>query len=287
MGLEFGLTESFSRNGNNRYFTTGLSGLHRMPEGLTVSLDVPYIFVRTEQLVGTTQNVFLSRGLGDATVSLRCDFASVLEGKPDAPAGGEADKSEAGKAAEAEGAAEPFHAVLGLSCTMPTGSSALWYEGADGSRVYFPPDAQLGTGLWKPGISVTLFRGFGPVFPLFAASYTYARMINRIDVLHTDVANFAAGALWIIDRDLDLRLTGLALASWNVHNLKSRDRATGAWVEARGSQGWLVYAEIDAAVRVYKTLSFECGVLVPLFKTIDASPNDLGFLVKSGLRLRV
>jgi hypothetical protein len=287
LGIDLGWIGSHSRNGDNRYLTTSASARVKLRPEITLLLDAPFVYLRTERQIGTQKHIFESWGPGDLAAGIRVDLGRIFlhSSAPPAPAA-KADRNGALPAKPKTGQA-PLNLYVGFNLRLPTGSSALWYEDASGARVYFPAEAQIGMGLWKPSLSLTLYRGFGPVFPLFVASYAYARMVNRIGILHSDVANFAGGALVHLSVDLDLRVTGLILATCNLYNLKTWDRTALTWRELRGSKGWLWYGEIDLSIKVWRSLAFETGVLFPLAKTLEESPNDLDFMVKGGFRLRM
>ena len=58
---------------------------------------------------------------------------------------------------------------------VPTGKNTSSYrDPATLLEVYFPPEAQVGQGLWKPGISLTAYRRVGSFFPLVLSAHSAA-----------------------------------------------------------------------------------------------------------------
>jgi hypothetical protein len=118
------------------------------------------------------------------------------------------------------------------------------------------------------------------------AAYTYGRMVNPADYLMSDALTLGAGALLRAWPEQDLRFTGLFVALYNLQDIRYRDPYTGAWATSWGSHGWLFYFTLDASIRLWEWIHLEAGVVLPVGKTLEDSPNDMDYLVKGGLLLR-
>jgi hypothetical protein len=275
---------SFSRNGHNRYITDLVQGKIEAAKGCTFRLDIPFIHLETVQRTSGGRHEFLVNGIGDILLSGTLDVTVDLSARrsPPAPAGEEEKTSPGGKSPR-----NPLHILFGLSLTCPTGISGLHYEDSTtGRRVYFPPEAQLGSGTWRPGVSISLYNRFGPLVPLGHGGYTYGRMLNSTGTLLSDVLTLGIGALGLVDPTSDFRIQGMVSSIYNVHDIRVRDRSTGAFQTVWESHGWVFYFSVDLSIRVYRDLSAHAGLQVPLWKTLEDSPNDLDFAVQGGLRIR-
>jgi hypothetical protein len=319
-GVSFANILSFSRNGSNTYATNLVSGRLELASWLSMGADMPFVHVETVQTTASSRHEYLGNGPGDLVLSLRADLAEVggrrrasgaapagtkSDGwgdaaavkddwgasggwsSPAAPAGWNASASsaKAEEPAPSSSRGDALHVTIGLNLACPTGLTDLYYEDPAGNRVDFPQDSQLGSGIWKPGVSLGAFRRVGPFYPVGQVSYVYGRTVNAAGTRYSDVFNAGFGLLAWISPSLQWQVTPSFTAAYNVHDIRSRDPVSGATRTEWGSHGWLLFAGLDSSIRLMKDLSFEAGVTLPVYKTVRESPNDLDFSVKGGLRL--
>lgn len=267
LGVRLWWTASGSRNGDNDYLTQTLRGRWAPASWLSVEASLPFIWLSARQETETRIHEFTVMGLGDLSVRAEADLAPLWSGG-------------------AEGGGT-LHLLAALQLLAPTGRADFSYEDdlLPGVERYFPPEAQLGQGAWKPGLSLTAFRRFGSVVPLGLASYTCGRASTPSGYLLSDTLTLGAGALGLLHPPWDLRLTGMLVGVYNVHNIRHRDEFTRQMSTQYGSVGWLFFATLDVSLRLASWLCIEAGGVLPLGKTLDESPNDLDFLCKAGVRV--
>jgi hypothetical protein len=272
--FDAGWTGSVSRNGRNLYVTNTLSGRWGPVPWAWAEADLPFTLLRAEQRSATEIHRYGASGPGDASIRIGVDLAGVAEALFSSKAPD-----------PAKGPGREWGAPLSLNLTVPSGKSTSHYVDAAGRRIYFPPEAQLGGGLWKPGLSLAFYHRVGPLVPIGSVSYTHGRMLNPSGYLMTDTVSLSAGALAFVSPEHDFRCTAMLLGVWNAYDIRYRDRTTGRMTTIPDSHGWLLFGTLDLSIRVYKGLSAQAGALVPLWKTVGESPNDLDFQVRAGLRV--
>jgi hypothetical protein len=298
LGLTASYHLSLSRNGRNKFINNVLRAHCRLAPWASVRMELPYTYLETVQIKGTERHEFFVDGFGDMILSGALDLAA-LWGKSVASAvkpvvepdsaetsdemyGFEEEEPEAPRPkppAESDG----LHVLLGLDLKLPTGKCNHYYlDPLTSDRVYFPLEAQIGRGIFRPEFSVSLYRGFGAFFPLVYTSYSIGRFENSTGTLLSDILTIGAGALAQIDRRMDLRFTAMLVSIFNVHNIRQEN--PGAADTVIPSRGWLLFMTLDVSGRIYKGLSFMAGTILPLGKTLDESPNDMDFLIKGGLK---
>jgi hypothetical protein len=278
-GFLLSYSGSFSRNGHNLYFTNALRGRYDPTCWLTYEVGAALTHLQAQQRTATFLHEYTVTGPGDVSLSAKIDIPGALKalsGRTVRP--GKPEKKEVDSA-------EDLHVQVGLSLAAPTGKSTFSYaDPATGTKVYYPPEAQLGSGIWRPGLSCTVYRRFGMFYPVGMMSYSYGRMLNPSGFLLSDSMTAGAGAMGIFSKNADFRVTALLASVFNVHDIRYRDRSTGKFETIKDSHGWLFFLSVETSVNVWKGLALEAGAVVPLGKTLEESPNDLDYVVKGGLR---
>ena len=275
---------SYTKNGENSYLTNTLRGRYDTENGFFAEISLPFTYIEARQETATHIHEYSVMNFGDSSIRIGADlfpaWKGLFGGRPPPGASGPARASPASPTS-------PIHVILGLNLLCPTGKNTSSYrDPATLLEVYFPPEAQVGQGLWKPGVSLTAYRRHGRFYPLALASYTYGRMVGPSGYLLSDALTLGAGSLFLAWPESDLRFTGMVVGTFNVQDVRFRDPFSHRWMTLWDSHGWLFYFTLDASVRIWKGIAFECGFVVPLGKTVEESPNDMDFLAKCGARLR-
>jgi hypothetical protein len=177
--------------------------------------------------------------------------------------------------------------LLGADLVLPTGLSTLHYEETGtGRRVYFPPQAQLGAGIWRPRVSCTALHRFEPLHVFALAGYSYGRMANAVGLRRSDALDVGFGLLGRLSQTLDLRGSAAFLLQGYLHDLRMEDPDTGAYDEIDGTGGWLALFEAGLSIGLGSGFHAEAGMQVPLWKTLEDSPNDLDGRIYGGIEWR-